>query len=110
MSEPIHVENTGGWIVSQESGPFRIIDSPNKIILKIHDDGTVELGEGVTLDEASKAFWEYVQAYGPKAKLDKALALLKEFPGRYEDMLLYDHSLEDFYERVNAFLESEGER
>lgn len=61
----------------------------------------------IPLEKFRKVCEEYDEL---EKQLAQVLALLKEFPGRYEDMLLYDHSLEDYYQRVTAFLESEGSR
>ena len=53
---------TGGKLVYEGkiyTGPL------DKIIFTIYPDGTIKLNEGVTLDEASKAFWDYVKMYKP---------------------------------------------
>ena len=34
-------------------------------VFTIHPDGRVELGEGVSLDEASRAFWDMVKSLAP---------------------------------------------
>ena len=34
-------------------------------VFTIKADGTVELGEGVTLDEAGRAFWDAIAAMAP---------------------------------------------
>lgn len=41
--------------------PFTLTASTGKRILVIHPDGRVEIGEGVTIDEASMVFWNAVR-------------------------------------------------
>jgi len=41
--------------------------SESKTIFTIKPDGSVELGEGASMDEASAAFWDYVMKHRPNA-------------------------------------------
>jgi len=38
----------------------------NQLLFSVSDAGTVELGVGVTVDEAARAFWDTVQSVGGK--------------------------------------------
>lgn len=44
--------------------PSFVLQGKNDTIVKLYHDGRVELGEGVTLDEAAIAFWAAVQRAG----------------------------------------------
>jgi len=46
----------------------------NKATVTIRNDGTVEIAEGVTLDEASHEFWDAVQTLG----LEQRQTILEE--------------------------------
>ena len=79
----------------------------------VRDDGTVELGEGVTLDEASKAFWSGVERYGVLPAPARAAHALS----RAEMIAVYDAmKSEDILANVepgdhgNAILEAYGRR
>ena len=56
------------WDTAPMSFTFSTSQGP---IVTIHADGTVELGENVTLDEASKAFWAQLQREGMKLACPK---------------------------------------
>jgi hypothetical protein len=43
----------------------RICHSDGKIVFTIHPDGTVVLGEGVSLDEAGLEFWRAIAMMAP---------------------------------------------
>ena len=47
------------------SGPMNFVFyDQGKTIVTIHPDGTILLGEGVTVDEASRVFWKELQREG----------------------------------------------
>ena len=48
------------------------LSNANKMVVTVRPDGTVKLGEGVTLDEASKAFWDQLQRMGMKMACPKS--------------------------------------
>jgi hypothetical protein len=81
--------------------------------VRIGDDGTVELNEGVTLDEASKAFWAGVERLGVLPAPARAAHALS----RAEMIAVYDAmKSEDILANVepgdhgNAILEAYGRR
>lgn len=43
-----------------------------RVMVTIKGDGRVEIGEGVTLDEAADAFWECVQMRAPQRPTEGA--------------------------------------
>ena len=45
----------------------------NRRVVTLHDDGRVELPEGVTIDEASRAFWAAVQTIRSEHPDDRAV-------------------------------------
>lgn len=60
------------WTPTEVAPRTFVLDSQNKTVVTIHPDGTVELGKDVTLDEASKAFWDVLQREGMKLACPKA--------------------------------------
>jgi hypothetical protein len=53
-------------------GPMNfVLSGQSKTIVTIHPDGTVALGEGITINEASKAFWAELQREGMKLACQK---------------------------------------
>ena len=59
-------------ITTISSPSFSIIPDGMKTVVTVHPDGKVTLGEGVTLDEASKAFWDQLQRMGMKMACQKS--------------------------------------
>lgn len=105
MSEERHVvENSFGFVMT---GDMYLMPPPTKPIVIIHDDGTIELGEHVSLDEASKTFWEHISATAPQVKLKQALAILKEFVERQEQEITAAGPLsyEDLFDKAAELLE-----
>ncbi|MDF0506565.1 hypothetical protein POK33_38085 [Burkholderia cenocepacia] len=48
------------------SAVFRVSTEQPQTLFAIHNDGRVEFGEGVTLDEAARAFWDNVKLMGER--------------------------------------------
>jgi hypothetical protein len=42
-----------------------------KAFLVVRPDGTVEIPEGVTMDEAARVFWQAIEGYGPKKEIER---------------------------------------
>lgn len=43
---------------------FSVLGTDGTTVVKVRPDGSVEFGEGVSMDEASRAFWEGLKAAG----------------------------------------------
>ena len=58
MSEP-------NWNITCKGPTFFIIELEGRMVAKIHPNGEVELGEGLSPSDAAKAFWEALANCNP---------------------------------------------
>ncbi len=77
-----HISVDSSRIISDNSSHHNIVWSANRAVVMIHNDGTIELADDVSNDEAANAFWVAVANLNPFVLNDKIKSLEKEL--KYE--------------------------
>lgn len=88
------------WLITSPPPQEFVIASGGSRVFTLRGDGTIDLAEGVTVDEASRAFYETVsKMFGEERR-----RVLANLPARFPEVAFDDWCLEHKLPRNNQSL------